>query len=307
MSIKWIAEADVSEVISLPEAINVVREALIDPTSISAPKAMANWEEGSLHALVASRLSAGVGGMKTWVNTTKGATALYELFDTDEGRLLAVIEAGALGMLRTASVAAVATHLLAPADATQVALIGSGRQAYLQLAAVAAVRTVKQVHVWSPNEAHRTSFAKTASALFGLNVIASESLDEALAGAHIAVTVTRAIDPFISAHAISQIAHVNAMGAILPSAAELTSEAIASFDTIITDDLAALAHVELAGRSSVSLSEALVQTVPPKGRTLFKSVGLAAADLAVAHAVFLRCSDRGLDISDPTPTLPRWA
>src|SRR5207237_8443297 len=86
-------------------------------------------------------------GTKTWAHTPGGATPLLVLLDATTGALKAVIEAFALGQMRTAAASGVATRWLARKDATEFAMIGPGKQALTQVAAVLAVRTLQRVRV----------------------------------------------------------------------------------------------------------------------------------------------------------------
>src|SRR5262249_62400284 len=87
-------------------------------------------------------------GTKTWAHTTGGATPLLILFDAENGDLLAIVEAFVLGQLRTGGISGVATRWLAAPDADEMALIGTGKQAAPQLAAVAAVRRLRRGRGW---------------------------------------------------------------------------------------------------------------------------------------------------------------
>src|SRR5207237_9652086 len=97
-------------------------------------------------------------GTKTLAHTKGGATPLLILFDSESGALKAIIEAFALGQMRTASASGVATDLLAPKDADDFAIIGTGKQAITQVAAIIAVRPVKRLRVFGPNEERRERF-----------------------------------------------------------------------------------------------------------------------------------------------------
>src|SRR5690606_11100001 len=94
----------------------------------------------SMHALGSVLTESGQCGFNTLVYTKKGGGSMYSLFDSEKGRLLALIEARALSMMRTAAISGVATAALAPEDSRIAAIIGTGPQAVTQFAALAAVR-----------------------------------------------------------------------------------------------------------------------------------------------------------------------
>src|SRR5919202_1085052 len=118
------------------------------------------WGDGStLHAIGATFPKAGFVGTKTWAHTEGGATPLLILFDSETGALKAIIEAFALGQMRTGGASGVATRWLAAEGADDFAIIGTGKQAVTQVAAVLAVRPVKSIRVFGRDEERRTRFA----------------------------------------------------------------------------------------------------------------------------------------------------
>src|SRR5258708_23655589 len=121
-------------------------------------KTHAEWDGSSLHAIGAVFPAVGFCGTKTWAHTKDGATPLLMLFDSNNGSLKAVIEAFALGQMRTAAASGVATRWLAAAGANEFAMIGTGKQAITQVAAVLAVRPIRHIRVFSPAEARPNQF-----------------------------------------------------------------------------------------------------------------------------------------------------
>jgi alanine dehydrogenase len=90
----------------------------------------------NLHAIGAAYPQEGIAGTKTWAHTSGGACPLLILFSAETGNLLAIIEAFALGQMRTGGISGVATQWLAAPHADVLGLIGTGKQALAQLAAV---------------------------------------------------------------------------------------------------------------------------------------------------------------------------
>src|SRR5947209_4431545 len=80
------------------------------------------------------------------------------LFETERGRLLAIMDASSITAIRTAAVSALATRALARPDAGTLALLGTGVQAGSHLEALALVRPLRQVRVWSRDRAHLERF-----------------------------------------------------------------------------------------------------------------------------------------------------
>jgi ornithine cyclodeaminase len=314
----WLREADVTSLIDLPDAIGAVRHAHLRWGSgqlRQLTKTLLLWDGGTLHATGAVGTDSGLAVAKTWTHTPGGATPIVVCWSALTGRLLAVIEAFALGQLRTSAVSATATDVLAAPSCDVLGVIGTGRQAEGQIAAVAAVRPVRRIVVHSPNPQHREDFAELIAACSGIPTVAASSVDAAAGDAQIVVTVTRSREPFLTAAMLAPDAHVNAVGAISTERAELDADLVASAGAVVSDDVAAaraLAPRELAALPPDgirSLAEVLAD-VPAqrglRGRTVFKAVGSGVSDLAVAELVLARAraAGRGRAIPKTVPSRP---
>lgn len=312
---RWITESEVCDLIDLVDAIGVVRRALGVPReNWTMGKAHATWDGvNTLHALGGGLGARGIVGTKTWAHTGHGATPLVVLWDANDGRLLAVIEAFALGQLRTAAMSGVATDALARTDACVAAIIGTGKQAFAQLAALAAVRELRAVRVWSPTPEHCQRFAERVAELELAEVHVAEDVAEAAAGAQLITTVTRARQPFLHPDHVCAEAHVNAIGAITPERCEVGAELVARCDPIVADDPGAARELatELAGASSVlALRDVLANPELATRRaapSLFKAVGVGLADVALSAELFDRAvaSGIGRQLPEPRRHVPR--
>lgn len=199
----YLTEADVVSLVDLTDAIDALEDACARQgrgETLEIPKALGTFGDGSsFHSLGSAFPDAGIGGFKNWINTKRGAVSLMTVFDVEQGRLSAIVEAGALGQLRTAAIAGVAARWLAAPDASDMALIGTGRQAMMQVASVAAVRPLKRLRVFSPNPEKRRAFVERARASFAFSVEECADAAQALDGASLATLVTRAREPFVHA------------------------------------------------------------------------------------------------------------
>src|SRR5258708_25432841 len=157
----WISEQDVVSMMDMAEAIQALEKGLLLEARSEASnmvKTHVEWGGSTLHAIGAVFPLAGFAGTKTWAHTEGGATPLVILFDSNTGKLLAMIEAFALGQMRTGGASGVATRRLAAKNATECALIGTGKQAMPQLAAVLAVRPIQLVRVFGRDEGRPHAF-----------------------------------------------------------------------------------------------------------------------------------------------------
>jgi ornithine cyclodeaminase len=277
----WVAEAQVSSVIDLDAACAAVRAALVAQhggTAQTMEKTSIVWGEGhTLHA-IGGRVGDLV-GTKTWAHTAGGAAPLLILWDAETGERRAIIEAFALGQLRTAAISAIATDVLADADADTLAVIGSGKQAGAQVEAVRSVRPVREIRVYSPTPQHRNAFAARVGAS------TAQSVDEAVDGAGIVTTITRARQPFVSAAMLSPTVHINAVGAISPERSELADDVVTGASMVVSDSPQLASDLPANVRS---LASVVAHPVARTGRTVFKSMGIGLADVAVGAAVLQR-------------------
>ncbi|MDR5835649.1 ornithine cyclodeaminase family protein [Caballeronia sp. LZ034LL] len=325
----WITESDVSKLVPLDDAIDALENSLgeiANDTAFNVPKAIGDiGDGGSMHALGSASLREGVCGFKTWVHTAAGAKAVFSLFSTENGRLLAMLEANTLGQIRTSAMTAVGTRWMADRHASDMAIIGSGRQALAQIFAVNAVRPLKRLRIWSPTaEKRHAFFEKVATSLGSVQVVEATSLEDAVDGAEIVTLVTRATQPFFNARLLAPNAHLNAVGAILPHNAEFFPDVFERAGAIVVDNLV---NTQKASREFIdffgSANEgwAHVQTLPDVIRhgldkkrdgdiTLFKAMGMGISDLAVAKLAYERAvtghgAEIRLPLSGPAPI--RWS
>ncbi len=281
------------------------------------------WDSGStLHAIGAVFPNKGFAGTKTWAHTEGGATPLLILFNSETGALKAIFEAFALGQLRTAGASGVATNWLAAKDADDLAIIGTGKQAITQVAAVLAVRPIKRIRVFGRNEERRASFAERVEKEFELETIAYNSIAETVEGASIITAATRATEPVIKAGMIASGAHINAIGAIVPSRAEVSRDVLERCSQIVVDSLPQAQKlsrelIEFFGPADQdgwkrvkSLAE-LVATrearKPSADLTLFKSLGMGISDVSLGMELYREARARGLgrEFAQPERATPR--
>jgi ornithine cyclodeaminase/alanine dehydrogenase-like protein (mu-crystallin family) len=240
------------------------------------------------------------------MDTHQGAVAL---FDGETGELRALMNGAAITAIRTAAVSALATRLLAREDAGDLALVGSGRQARTHLEALACVRPLRRVRVASRSAERARRFAAEMSVAGRLVVEPMPSVEEAVRGADLVVLATDSAEPVIQREWISAGAHLNAVGASLPTRREVDSATMASSRLFVDrresttseagDYLIPLAE-GIIGPDHIQAELGEVLTGVRPGRqsraeiTLFKSLGLAVEDLAAAAAVCERASASGV-------------
>jgi ornithine cyclodeaminase len=307
----WITEADVTSLLALPEAIDALERILAMEArgaAASMPKAhLMVGANDAMHAIGGAVAGAGLCGTKTWVNIAGKSQTVLVLFSLEDGALRAVIEATALGQMRTAAVTGVGTRRLAPLDADELAVIGSGKQALPQAAACAAVRGIKHLRVYSRRAEAREAFAAAARQELGLKVTAARTLEDAVKDAPIVTLITNATEPFFTAAMAARGSHINAMGAIVPARVEFTQDIFPRCAVIAVDTLAGVKELSSEFRQRFGADEAAWAAVRPISEiiarnvtrpagadlTLFKAMGMGLSDLALGIEILARAEKRG--------------
>jgi ornithine cyclodeaminase len=228
------------------------------------------------------------------VSTVPGDPAGLVVVFAPDGSPLGLVHGPTLTAIRTGAVCGLATALLAVNSATTLAMLGAGAMAFDQIEAVRAVRPIDRVLIWSRNPVNARMLAEMVG---GEHV---DDADEAAAQADVISCATPATSPIFSESSVREGAHVNAIGAYTPEMAELSPDLLERA-YVVVDDLAAAAEeagdLIQAGRlPNTSLRELLAGTSPEIGEdvTVFKSVGVAAQDVAAAHLALVNAERLGV-------------
>lgn len=325
----WITEQDVVALLDLREAIAALESALREEArgeaanmtktllQFAAPgqdKATSN-----LHAIGAKL--GNLVGTKTWAHTEGGTSPLLLLWDATNGSLVAVIEAFAMGNMRTGGISGVAANWLAQPDAKVMGLIGTGKQALSQVGTMLAVRPLERLQVFSPRAESRAAFAAKVREEFGIEVVESPSVEAACAGAQIVTAVTRATEPFLRADMLERGTHLNAVGAIAKDREEFTQDVFDRATCVAVDNLAGVQQLsrEFITRFGtrgwddvLPLSKVIAQGRRRSGGddlTLFKAMGMGISDLALGTELVrrARATGAGRIIPQPKKAKPRLA
>ncbi|MGE0744441.1 MAG: ornithine cyclodeaminase family protein [Rhodospirillales bacterium] len=307
----WITEADVTSLIALPDAIDALERNLrleAAGAGASMPKThLMVAANDAMHAIGAAVPGAGLCGTKTWVNVGGKSQTVLVLFSLEDGSLRAVVEATALGQLRTAAMTGVGTRRLAPAGADELALVGTGKQAVPQVAACAAVRPLRRVRVFSRRPDARAAVAEDIRRALDIDAVPAATLEDAARDAPIVTLVTNATQPFFTAAMAARGSHVNAMGAIVPARAEFTQDVFDRCSVIAVDNVASVRELSSEFRARFGDDDAAWAPVrriadlvaadaarpADADLTLFKAMGVGLSDLALGIEVLARAEKRG--------------
>ncbi len=227
-----LSNADVAQVLTMAEGISALRTAYADLAigdatyipriDMYAPTGRSDdyYQWGSMAGTSRSFGVAAVRIKSDVVSWPQGRTqdkycvrpGLYSgiilLYSIVNGEPLALIQDGILQHVRVGAAAGIGVDVLARSDADSLGLIGSGGMARTYLEAIAQVRRLRSVRVYSTTKANRERFATQAAADLGLDVRAVSSAQEAVNGAAIVATATDSMEPTFDPKWVSQGAHV---------------------------------------------------------------------------------------------------
>jgi len=223
---------------------------------------------------------------------------LMLLFDSTTGRPLAALDCHALTRMRTAAASAVATRALARPDAKTLAIIGPGDLAGPHLDAICAIRPIERIRIWGRSKAKAEAFAAGRRA-----VSVAATVEQAVRGADIVCTLTSSSDPLLEGAWLEPGQHLNLVGSSLRSSREVDDETVRrgyfiadSRNHALTQagELRHAVEQRVVDQSHVKgeIGEVLLGKVPGRTShdqiTIYKSLGHAAQDIALAHALLLR-------------------
>jgi alanine dehydrogenase len=319
MRMRVLSAADVRASVDMPEAIEVMRDAFASVSSGDAvvPVRLALESGHGVHLFMPALLrSAGTAGAKIVSvnpgNTARGLPQVHAVvlaLDPETGRPVALMDGTWLTALRTGAAGGLAADLLARTEASVVALFGAGAQARTQLEALRCVRPVHEVRIVSRSGASARRLARDLAGTAGLEVTATQDRAAALRGAHVVVAATDSSTPVFEGSWVEPGAHVTAVGAFNPGMREVDTALVRRARVVVDQCDAALAEAGdliaplkegAVPRDFIAaeLGEIVAGTRPGRTSgdeiTLFKSVGNAAQDVAMAARVLARAEERGL-------------
>ncbi len=307
----FLTEDEVAQLLDMPTAISLVEEAfrqLAAGRAHNTPRVRAKGDGVVLHALSAAADYLGVVGGKQYVTTRQGARFYVTLYDAKSGEMLALIEADRLGQMRTGAATGVAARHLAP-QAEAAGIFGSGWQAESQLAALAAACPLRRAVVYSRSEERRRAFAEKMSRELGVEVVPVERPDQVVQDAAIVVTATTSQTPVFYGDNLAPGTLVCAVGSNWLHKAEIDLATIQRAVAVVCDsieccqleagDLVQAVDTRAFDWSkSVELADVVVHRATIRQSRedilVFKSVGMAIEDVAVAVHVLRQARQRNL-------------
>jgi ornithine cyclodeaminase/alanine dehydrogenase-like protein (mu-crystallin family) len=234
---------------------------------------------------------------------------LVLLFEADHGQPVALLDAAEITAIRTAAASGLATRLLARPEAGDLALLGAGEQARSHLEAMLSVRALRRIRVWGRDRDKARLFAQAQGARHRIAIETSPTVREAIAGADIICTTTKAREPILQGDWLTPGTHLNVVGSSIAAAAEIDTPAVVRSRFFVDRRESTLheggEYLRALKSGAITADHILgeigeVANGSKIGRTsqldvtLYKSLGIAPQDLASAHHVLEKARAAGV-------------
>jgi ornithine cyclodeaminase/alanine dehydrogenase-like protein (mu-crystallin family) len=304
----YLKEEDVERLIAVPEVIDLLDTAFRHQAAGRAwtnPRQRLRLPGTTLHMMAGAIPD--YFGYKAYTVTAGKARFLFFLYSAKTTDLVAIMEADALGQIRTGAASGLATRMLARADSRHATLFGAGWQAQSQLLAIDAVRDLKRVWIASRRPERREAFIRKMQPQVKAELVSAQNPEEAVKSSDIVTTITSSREPVLKGEWLQPGVHINAAGGNLLLRRELDDEAVIKASRLVVDsiDQSRIEAGEFLGviesgrrhwEDFVELRDIVAGLKP--GRTgasditLFKSGGVALEDVAIGSAVYQRALER---------------
>ncbi len=326
MKLKILSGNDVRQVLTMAEAIAAVKKAYIqisEGKAIMPPRTsiFIKKREGRTLFMPAYLTTSGAFGAKiasifpgNHEKNLPNIHAMMIIIDEETGCPVLVMDGIYLTALRTGAASGLATDLMARTEARVVSIIGAGTQARTQLEAVCTVRSIEKVWVYDSVSERAAAYVKKMKA-YGRplphDIFVAESPSQAIRESDIICTTTTSYKPVFNDSDLKVGVHINGIGSYTPEMQEIPSETVVRSKIIVDSRSACLTE---AGDLIIPLKESLITKDHIHGEigeiaagevtgresedevTIFKSVGLAVQDVAVAELIRHKAEKLGLGI-----------
>lgn len=312
VSTLFVGDSDVAALAQWPAAIEALRDAYSSPMTdeMVPPRIMARGQGFWLRSLCAISPSGQYMGCKLIAASPKikRASYLISLFDQRTMELAALIDGNRITDIRTAAASVVGVNAVTAAGALRVGVIGSSALARNTLQALAAVRDVASVRVFSPSPENRQRYADDFRASHGLDIVAVDSPRQAVSGADVVLCAARSRDesPVFLGEWLEPGMVVVSVGSTLPEQREVDVEAMSRATLIVADMVEEILHdtgdalqaikagVDVAAKT-VGLADVVSGRAPgrrsPEDIIIYKSVGSALQDVVTAEMLLRRARE----------------
>ena len=319
MRLLCLSAADLHDALPMAAAVSVVKQAFAAyssgradmplRTSLSVPE-----QEGTTLVMPCYLPDYGLGAKLVSVfprnrHVLKPAIqGLVVLLDPETGSPMALVEGTALTAWRTGAASGAATDLLANEHVAEAAVIGAGPQARTQIIAIDAVRSIERIRVYARTADPVRALIEQLQPHVSATLVAASSSSEAVRDVSLVCTATSSRTPVLDGGLLAPGTHINAVGSYTEAMQEIDVATIREAKVFVDsreaaereagDLLAAVREGATAPREWTELGQVVTGMAPGRTATedltLFKSVGLAVQDIAVAGEALVRAQQHGL-------------
>lgn len=301
----YLNEENIQEILFMESAIEVIEELFMEqakrPDILNHPRGRLKNKKTMFHYMYASFPNLGFMGYKAYVSSKKGFTFRVFLHDIATGELLSIMDANHMGMIRTGAVTGVAAKYMSKQKSKTVAIFGTGFQAEGQLLALQSVRDINRINVFSRKKENRKAFSNKISELIDCEVVSHDSPKSTLKDADIVVTSTTSKEPVFDGKFVEKGMHITAIGNNFLFKREIDEKTIQNSSIVVVEDieqtkLEAGEFLTLIDKGKmywdqfVELKNVVSGKVDSRNSdsdiTLFKSVGIAIEDIAIASHIY---------------------
>ena len=312
-----LTDKEVNELMSMSQCVDAVEDAFRQAGEGKAwnrPRSRIRMPGGFHHLMAGYLADSEVFGVKTYTSFREGTRFITMLYDANSGDLLATLQGGRIGQMRTGAVSGIGTKHMSREDSVTVGMIGAGFQARGQIEGICAVRDIKSVKVFDSAQEFAEKMTREMSEELGVEMNVVETAQEAVSDVDIIITMTTSRTPVLLGEWLQPGQHINAAGSNHWIRQEVDDNVIKMADRIVVDSKED-AQIEAGdllfpierGRVMWSgiheLADLVVGNV--KGRqsneeiTLLESQGIALSDIAAANYVYQRAKEKGLGLELP--------
>jgi ornithine cyclodeaminase/alanine dehydrogenase-like protein (mu-crystallin family) len=313
----YLTEAEIGELLTMPDVLESLEDmfrARARGEIVNRPRVRVPITAGTYNVMPAGWIERGVVGHKMYTASAKGASFQIVLYAADGSGLLAVMGGGRISGLRTGAVTGIAARHLAARPGGPIAVVGAGFQATAQVNGLVAATGATDIRVHARSADKREGFALRMAESTGVDVHAVDSIDAALDGATVVVTITNSAEPVLRLEHLRPGLTIVAAGNNTWLRSEIDPAVIGRADLVVVDDIdnakveaGELMRAAEAGLfnwdSAVALHDVIGGT--RAGRTsadqvvLVELQGIGIEDVAVAELAYRRARERGVGLELP--------
>jgi len=312
---------DVAELLPMGEAIEIVGAAMVEvaegnttlPLRSIIPVGDGNFM-GMMPGVMQDPACYGIKLVSLFPNNPKFGFSSHQgamvMFEAEHGAATAMMNSDLLTAIRTSAASGVATRSLARVDSTKLTIIGTGEQAQHHLDAMVEVRPITAVVIAGRSLESADTLVKKSRQKYGqINFLTTTDIQQAVSDADIICTVTAADEPLLFGKWVKPGTHLNIVGSSIPSKREIDTELVVRSKLFVDYRISTMAQageVILAIEENkitnshilVEIGEVIAGSAPGRKSdeeiTLYRSLGVAAQDLAAAYYVVEQAKKRGM-------------